>query len=57
LEGQVIKSFKGKAAEYLYHDLHSSEARKLPENIRKAAGRKLDMLNSADELIRGLYET
>ena len=43
----MIKTFKCKEAERVFDGKFS---RKLPENIQRAAARKLEMLNAANEL-------
>lgn len=46
----MIRSFKNKSAEDLYHGIESREALMIPQNIWKTAYRKLDLLNSAETL-------
>lgn len=43
----MITSFGDAATEDLYHNRPSHRARRFPANIRKAALRKLDVLNAA----------
>ncbi len=50
MEVALIKNFKGKPTDDLYHGIKSNDARKIPLNIWNVAHRKLDMLNSAEEL-------
>lgn len=42
----MIKSFKNKIAEDLYHGVGSRHARKLPRNLHEKACRLLDQLNA-----------
>jgi proteic killer suppression protein len=46
----MIASFGDKATEDLYHGLQSARVRKIPVQIWRAACRKLDMIDYADEL-------
>ena len=46
----MIKSFGSKATEDLYQGFDSKEARTIPRTIWKRAVRKLDVLDSAEEL-------
>jgi len=43
----MIKSFKNKTAEDIYHGATSRQARKLPVNLHVKARRLLDQLNAA----------
>lgn len=49
----MIQSFKAKSTQDFYHGVNSREARKIPQNVSRAALRKLDMLNAA-KLIQDL---
>ena len=46
----MIASFGDAATEDLYHNRPSNRVRRFPANIRKAALRKLDVLNAAHRL-------
>jgi toxin HigB-1 len=46
----MIRSFRNKCAEDLYHGLNSKAARKLPRHLHELAGEKLDILEAAQEL-------
>ena len=46
----MIKSFKNKCAEDLYHGLNSKAARQLPRHLHTLASEKLDILDTACEL-------
>jgi toxin HigB-1 len=46
----LIVSFGEKGTEDLYHGENSAAARRFPPDIRRAAVRKLDMLNAAHDL-------
>jgi len=46
----MIKSFRSKGTEDLYHGIDSQASRKIPQTIRKVAERKLDMINAAVQL-------
>ena len=46
----MIKSFGDRATEDLYHKRNTSRARRIPADVREAALRKLDVVNSADDL-------
>lgn len=46
----MIKSFGTKGTEDIYHGISSREARKIPQDLGRAARRKLDMLNASVEL-------
>ncbi len=46
----MITSFGDAATEDLYHNRPSNRVRRFPANIRKAALRKLDVLNAAHRL-------
>ncbi len=46
----MITSFGDRATEDLFHGKTSKGARQFPSDIRRAAVRKLDMLNAAHEL-------
>ena len=43
----MIKSFKNKVAEDIFHGSNSRQARKLPSNLHEKARRLLDQLNAA----------
>ncbi len=43
----MIRSFGNKTAEALFHGLPSKELRAFPPEVKKAAARKLDMVNAA----------
>ena len=43
----MIKSFRNKAAEDIYHGLTSRHARKIPANLHDKTKRLLDQLNAA----------
>ena len=47
----MIQSFGSKATEDLYHGRLSKESRKIPQNLWTVAFRKLDMLNTAMQLL------
>ena len=46
----MIKSFRTKTTEDIYHGLSSREARRISSSLWKVAGRKLDMINAAVQL-------
>ena len=46
----MIVSFRDKASDALYHGERGKAVRKIPPSIRRAALRKLDILNGATEL-------
>ena len=46
----MIRSFKNKCAEDVYHGVNSTAARKLPRQLHELAGEKLDILEAAQEL-------
>ena len=46
----MIVSFGDQATEELFHGLATGRTRRFPPDVRRAAIRKLDMLNSAHEL-------
>jgi len=46
----MIRSFGSKATKDLFHGIVSRDSRKIPDVIWKAAVRKLDMLNAANDL-------
>jgi toxin HigB-1 len=46
----MIKSFRDKATEYLFHGYSSKKVMKLPPEILETAMYKLDILNSATSL-------
>lgn len=46
----MIRSFKTRSTEDLYHGIESREALRIPQTIWKIAYRKLDLLNSAGVL-------
>ncbi len=46
----MIRSFGNKTAEALFHGLPSKELRSFPQDVRKVAARKLDMVNTAQAL-------
>ena len=43
----MIRSFGDRRTEDLFHGISSSQARRIATNIRRAAVRKLDLLNAA----------
>ena len=47
----MLISFGDKATEDLYHGRPSARARRFPTEVGRAAQRKLDMVNSAAELL------
>ena len=47
----MIASFGSKATEDIYHGIDSKEARRISQLCWKAASQKLDMINSAVELM------
>lgn len=46
----MIKSFGTKGTEDIYHGISSREARKIPQDLWRAARRKLDMMSASVEL-------
>jgi len=46
----MIASFDDDATADLFHGFDTTRVRKLPQEVRKAAPRKLDMLNAAAKL-------
>lgn len=46
----MIHSFKSQAAEDIFHGRSTREARRVPQEVWKAAFRKLDILNAANTL-------
>lgn len=46
----MITSFGDKATEALYHGRPSKDVRRFPPDVKRAALRKLDMLNAAPSL-------
>ena len=47
----MIRSFGDRATEDLYHNRNTSRVRRFPSNVRAAALRKLDVVDSADDLL------
>ena len=47
----MIRSFGDRATEDLYHNRNTSRVRRFPPNVRTTTLRKLDVVDSADDLM------